>query len=49
MIYKRLGYESRCAPPRAFDIMLGSQLGIGAYRATVEEQLETLKQQLSVR
>ncbi len=39
MIYKRLGYESRCAAPRAFDIMLGSQLGIGAYRATVEERL----------
>lgn len=39
MIYKRLGYESRCAPPSAFDIMLGSQLGIGAYRATVEESL----------
>jgi 6-phosphofructokinase 1 len=35
----QLGYESRCAPPHAFDVMLGSQLGIGAYRALIEEQL----------
>lgn len=33
----QLGYESRCAPPHAFDVMLGSQSGIGAYRALVEE------------
>ncbi|GAB5406700.1 MAG: 6-phosphofructokinase [Aureliella sp.] len=33
----QLGYESRCALPHAFDIMLGSQIGIGAYRALVEE------------
>jgi 6-phosphofructokinase 1 len=36
----QLGYESRCARPHAFDIMLGSQLGVGAYRALVEEQLD---------
>ncbi|MEC7564146.1 MAG: 6-phosphofructokinase [Planctomycetota bacterium] len=36
----QLGYESRCAPPVAFDIMLGSQLGVGAYRALVEQGLE---------
>ena len=36
----QLGYESRCAPPHAFDVMLGSQLGIGAYRALVEEGLD---------
>lgn len=36
----QLGYESRCAPPHAFDVMLGSQLGIGAYRALVEENLD---------
>lgn len=36
----QLGYESRCAPPRAFDVMLGSQLGVGAYRALVEEGLD---------
>ncbi|HLA84704.1 MAG TPA: 6-phosphofructokinase [Thermoguttaceae bacterium] len=33
-----LGYESRCAQPQAFDVMLGSQLGVGAYRALVEEK-----------
>ena len=32
----QLGYESRCAPPHAFDVILGSQLGIGAFRALVE-------------
>jgi ATP-dependent phosphofructokinase / diphosphate-dependent phosphofructokinase len=36
----QLGYESRCAPPHAFDVILGSQLGIGAYRALVEERLD---------
>ena len=35
----QLGYESRCSPPHAFDVMLGSQLGIGAYRSLVEEGL----------
>ncbi len=35
----QLGYESRCALPNAFDVMLGSQLGVGAYRALVEEKL----------
>jgi len=40
MIGLQLGYESRCAPPHAFDVMLGSQLGIGAYRALVEENLD---------
>jgi ATP-dependent phosphofructokinase / diphosphate-dependent phosphofructokinase len=33
----QLGYEARCAQPHAFDVMLGSQLGVGAYRALVEE------------
>ena len=33
----QFGYESRCAPPHAFDVVLGSQLGIGAYRGLVEE------------
>ncbi len=36
----QMGYEARCAPPHAFDVMLGSQLGIGAYRALVEEGLD---------
>lgn len=35
----QLGYESRCAPPHAFDVMLGSQLGVGAFRALVEKEL----------
>ena len=35
----QLGYESRCAKPHAFDVMLGSQLGVGAYRALVEHRL----------
>lgn len=36
----QLGYETRCARPHAFDVMLGSQLGVGAYRALVEEALD---------
>jgi 6-phosphofructokinase len=36
----QLGYEARCAAPNAFDVMLGSQLGIGAFRALVEEGLD---------
>ena len=36
----QLGYESRCSPPHAFDVMLGAQLGVGAYRALVEEKLD---------
>jgi 6-phosphofructokinase 1 len=36
----QLGYESRCALPHAFDVMLGSQLGVGAYRALMEEDLD---------
>ena len=35
----QLGYEARCAQPHAFDVMLGSQLGVGAFRALVEEGL----------
>jgi len=35
----QLGYEARCALPHAFDVMLGSQLGVGAYRALVEKRL----------
>ncbi|MDG3003655.1 6-phosphofructokinase [Paludisphaera mucosa] len=36
----QLGYESRCALPHAFDVMLGSQLGVGAVRALVEKQFD---------
>jgi 6-phosphofructokinase len=35
----QMGYEVRCAKPNAFDVMLGSQLGVGAYRALVEKKL----------
>jgi 6-phosphofructokinase 1 len=36
----QLGYEARCALPHAFDVILGSQLGVGAYRALVEERAD---------
>ena len=36
----QIGYESRCAAPHAFDVLLGSQLGLGAYRALVDEGLD---------
>lgn len=36
----QLGYESRCAAPHAFDVLLGSQLGFGAFRALAEEGLD---------
>jgi ATP-dependent phosphofructokinase / diphosphate-dependent phosphofructokinase len=35
----QLGYETRCARPLAVDVILGSQLGVGAYRALAEEGL----------
>jgi len=33
---KQIGYETRCVPPTAFDVLLGCQLGIGAFRAVEE-------------
>jgi 6-phosphofructokinase 1 len=36
----QLGYESRCSPPHAFDVMLGSQLGLGAFYALAEKGLD---------
>jgi len=36
----QLGYESRCAAPHGFDVLLGSQLGLGAHRALFEENLD---------
>jgi 6-phosphofructokinase 1 len=36
----QLGYESRCSPPHAFDVMLGSQLGLGAFYALEEKRLD---------
>lgn len=35
----QLGYEARCTQPNAFDIILGSQIGAGAFRALIEEKL----------
>lgn len=35
-----LGYEARCAMPHAFDVILGSALGVGAYRALVEKHVD---------
>ncbi|MDO4551041.1 MAG: 6-phosphofructokinase [Planctomycetia bacterium] len=35
----QFGYEARCQPPVAFDIILGSQLGTGAFVALVEENM----------
>ncbi len=37
--HKQIGYETRCSEPSAFDVLLGTQLGTGAYRALVEEDL----------
>jgi 6-phosphofructokinase 1 len=37
--HKQIGYETRCSEPSAFDVLLGTQLGVGAYRALVEEDL----------
>jgi 6-phosphofructokinase 1 len=37
--HKQIGYETRCNPPSAFDVLLGSQLGVGSYRALVERGL----------
>ena len=34
-----IGYETRCTAPSAFDILLGCQLGVGAYRALCEQDL----------
>ncbi len=51
--YKQIGYEVRCAEPSAFDVLLGTQLGVGAYRALVEEGLSrvmvSVEDQLSLK
>ncbi len=50
---KQIGYETRCAVPGTSDILLGSQLGVGAYRALAEEGLSgvmvSIEGQLSLR
>jgi 6-phosphofructokinase 1 len=49
----QLGYEVRCQRPTAFDVTLGSQLGVGAYRALAEQGLDgvmvSVKGQLDLR
>ena len=49
----QLGYEARSAPPHAFDVILGSQLGVGAYRALSEANVDghmiSVKGQLDLR
>ncbi len=40
MVGVQLGYESRCSAPHAFDVMLGCQLGVGAFRALAERGLD---------
>ncbi|MDY0086945.1 MAG: 6-phosphofructokinase [Coriobacteriia bacterium] len=37
--HKQIGYESRCAEPSAYDVLLGTQLGVGAHRALIAEGL----------
>jgi 6-phosphofructokinase 1 len=50
---KQIGYEARCAEPSAFDVLLGTQLGVGAYRALVEKGLNgvmvSVEDQLSLK
>ena len=36
----QLGYETRCARPHAYDVVLGSQIGVGSFRALVEKGLD---------
>ncbi|MDO5581461.1 MAG: 6-phosphofructokinase [Planctomycetia bacterium] len=35
----QFGYEVRCNTPTAFDVILGSQIGVGCYRALCEKNL----------
>ncbi|MBN2468704.1 MAG: 6-phosphofructokinase [Deltaproteobacteria bacterium] len=50
---KQIGYETRCAEPAAFDVMLGSQLGVGAFRGMFEKGLSgvmvSVKDQLEIK
>ncbi len=39
MVGLQFGYEVRCNAPTAYDVMLGSQIGVGAYRALCEKDL----------
>ncbi len=35
----QFGYEVRCGIPTAFDVILGSQIGVGAYRALADHNM----------
>lgn len=37
MVGLQFGYEVRCNAPTAFDVILGSQIGVGCYRALCEQ------------
>lgn len=39
MVGLQFGYEVRCNTPTAYDVILGSQIGVGAYRALCEKQM----------
>jgi ATP-dependent phosphofructokinase / diphosphate-dependent phosphofructokinase len=49
----QLGYESRSSAPHAFDVLLGSQLGLGAFRGIALNDLDgvmvSVKGQLDIR
>ncbi len=52
-IPKQIGYETRCTAPNGYDVVMASQLGVGACRAITEEGLNgvmiSLGEQLSLR
>ena len=39
MVGLQFGYEVRCNTPTAYDVILGSQIGVGAYRALCEKSM----------
>ena len=39
MVGLQFGYEVRCGIPTAFDVILGSQIGVGAYRALADHNM----------
>jgi 6-phosphofructokinase len=52
-IPKQIGYETRCTAPNGYDVIMASQLGVGACRAITEEGLNgvmiSLGEQLSLK
>ncbi len=52
-IPKQIGYEVRCTAPNGYDVIMASQLGVGACRAIAEEGLNgvmiSLSEQLSLK